>query len=150
MVHHASASRTAVWLVTTAPYQPALLPTDSIVHDYKNLWMKWLRLLCKPFGTSVRHAKGKVAFTLSSLSQCHTSVSCCWRLSLWVPTTNTGGDLYGCLESLLPFWECTAYAYTLWSQKCMKSSPVKSWYLDFLCHIRKQKFQFWLVTYTKW
>ena len=29
-MRHASASRTAVWLVTTVPYQPVLLPSGSI------------------------------------------------------------------------------------------------------------------------
>ena len=62
-----SALRTAVWLVTTTPKQPALLPSGLIVRDYKKMWMNWPRLLCKPFGTSVRLVKGKVAFTLRPL-----------------------------------------------------------------------------------
>ena len=37
----------------------------SIVCDYKKLWMSWPRLLCKPFGMSVRRVKGMVAFTLT-------------------------------------------------------------------------------------
>ena len=35
-----------------------------IAHDYKTFQMKWPRLLCEPFGMSVRHFKGKVALTL--------------------------------------------------------------------------------------
>ena len=57
VVCHACASRTAVCLVTTAPYQPALLPSGSIVCDYKNLWMNW------PANLLVQGSKGMVAFT---------------------------------------------------------------------------------------
>ena len=32
-----SVLRTAVWLVTTAPWQPVLLPSGPIVRDFKNL-----------------------------------------------------------------------------------------------------------------
>ena len=39
VVHHAIASRTAVGLVTTAPWQPALLPIGLIMRDYKDLYL---------------------------------------------------------------------------------------------------------------
>ena len=71
LVRHASASRTAVWLVTNYTLATSAVAEWFDCARLQNLWMNWTRLLCKPFGMSVWHIKGWVALTLTVIHNNH-------------------------------------------------------------------------------